>query len=459
MQHPVEGAHGGFQGGPRVGLDHRLDQPVDGRVLQADAVVAAGIGVAGGMPEAVLLVARRIGLGEARNDHVVVPRTYALDVLRSVHLAQAHIDADPRQVALERQQRALQALALEQEVEAQRPSGGVQQAPVDGMPAGLAEQAVGLHQALVDIAAAVVHRRSVGLAEDLLGDLPAQRLQQGQFVGAGQAAGGHLRVVEIAAQALVATAEELSVGPFEVEQQAQRLAYPAVLEQRPAQVEHQALEAGRVRVGKALLAQPAIAQGRRVVAAAPGLDAGLDIDVGLPGLERLQGHAAVAVVVETDPLEVVQATPDRQVASPPVGVAPVAHRTPRLGLLQPVRSAAQRRLHAAAVEVASLPPMPGQHVELGQHQRQFAVAGMTEIEADAQAILHHRLADLLVVGAPERAALLDQAIEGKLHVLGGDRHAVAEARPRIDMETHPAVVRGFLDVARQVAVFGERLVQ
>ncbi len=301
--------------------------------------------------------------------------------------------------------------------------------------------------------------RSVGLAEDLLGDLPAQRLQQGQFVGAGQAASGHLRVVEIAAQALVATAEELPVGPFEVEQQAQRLAYPAVLEQRPAQVEHQALEAGRVRVGKALLAQPAIAQGRRVVAAAPGLDAGLDIDVGLPGLERLQGHAAVAVVVETDPLEVVQATPDRQVASPPVGVAPVAHRTPRLGLLQPVRSAAQRRLHAAAVEVASLPPMPGQHVELGQHQRQLAVAGMTEIEADAQAILHHRLADLLVVGAPERAALLDQAIEGKLHVLGGDRHAVAEARPRIDMETHPAVVRGFLDVARQVAVFGERLVQ
>lgn len=41
--------------------------------------------------------------------------------------------------------------------------------------------------------------------------------------------------------------------------------------------------------------------------------------------------------------------------------------------------------------------MPGQHVELGQHQRQLAVAGMTEIEADAQAILHHRLADLLVV--------------------------------------------------------------
>ncbi|MCG3031566.1 extracellular solute-binding protein [Pseudomonas aeruginosa] len=43
----------------------------------------------------------------------------------SVHLAQADLDADPRQVARERQQRALQGKSLEQEVEAQRPSGDI----------------------------------------------------------------------------------------------------------------------------------------------------------------------------------------------------------------------------------------------------------------------------------------------------------------------------------------------
>ena len=391
------------------------------------------------------------------------------------------------------------------------------------------------------------------LGEHFLGQLRAQRFEQLQLRLVGQAAGGHLGVLEETAGALVGAEEQLLVGPFEVEQQGDGLADAAILEHRAADIEGEALHAHRVVVGNGFLNDPAAAQGRAVIAGGPVLGGVFEVVVELSGLEGFQRDGHVAVVVQGNGVEVVQPAGHRQIGGPPVGDALVAHGTAGGVAGDAIRAAAQRWLQAGAGEVALggqdlhgpqggqqllaggavqfgtqapgildvqgfhggecrqllslmrephvlgtgnvlalvqgdgdaatilcarqrgdgfqggcgvllgeialLPPVAGQDLQLADDQRQLAVAAVGEIEAHAMRTFGHRLFDVRVVVAVHRVALADQRVEGEHHILGGNRGAVMEAGLGAQVEAHEAVVRRLFDLFRQQAVFGERLVR
>ena len=72
--------------------------------------------------------------------------------------------------------------------------------------------------------------------------------------------------------------------------------------------------------------------------------------------------------------------------------------------------------------------MLGQHRQLAQHQRQFTVAAVLEVEGDAVWVVGDDAIHIAVVGAIEGRALLYQGVKGEDHVVGGDRCAVMKAR-------------------------------
>ncbi|MNP21188.1 hypothetical protein D3C76_1137980 [compost metagenome] len=102
--------------------------------------------------------------------------------------------------------------------------------------------------------------------------------------------------------------------------------------------------------------------------------------------------------------------------------------------------------------------MLGQHLDLAEDQRQFAVARVLEVEAYAQVVLGFHLGHVGVVVAVHGVAVLDQGIECEYHVRGRYRLAVVEPRLGVQVEAHVAVVRRLLDLLGEQAVFGEGLV-
>ncbi|MCY1436845.1 hypothetical protein D9M71_529830 [compost metagenome] len=137
QQHAVQRAGVVDQALPAVGLDQAFDQGVDGRVLEADQVAAAGVVGAAGVPIFSLLVAWRAGLAETADDQVEVPRAQAVDVLRDVGAADLQLDAEAGQVALERQQHALELDLGEEELDHHRLALAIQHAVLLQAPAGL----------------------------------------------------------------------------------------------------------------------------------------------------------------------------------------------------------------------------------------------------------------------------------------------------------------------------------
>ncbi|MNY09660.1 hypothetical protein D3C86_1425920 [compost metagenome] len=207
QQHAVQCAGVGDQALPAVGLDQAFDQGVDGGVLETDQVAAAGVVGAAGVPVFALLVARRAGLAEAADDQVEVARAQAVDVLRDVGAADLQLDAETGQVALERQQHALELDLREEELDHHRLALGIQHAVLLQAPAGLLQQLEGTPALLADHPAAVALRRLVLLAEHLGRQLCAPGFEQLQLGGRGQAAGGQLGVLEVAAGAHVGAVE------------------------------------------------------------------------------------------------------------------------------------------------------------------------------------------------------------------------------------------------------------
>ena len=112
---------------------------------------------------------------------------------------------------------------------------------------------VGAARLLADDATGIAERRGEGRAEHFIGHLAAPGLEQRQLRGIGQAACGQFGVLEVALVTLVGAEEQLLVGPLEIEQQGNRLAHPAVLEDRAAQVEGKTLHAHRVAVRQRFL--------------------------------------------------------------------------------------------------------------------------------------------------------------------------------------------------------------
>src|SRR5690606_2262120 len=84
------------------------------------------------------------------------------------------------------------------------------------------------------------------LFKHLVRDGATQRLQHLELVLVGQTGVGEFGIVEIAAGSRIGAVEQLTVGPFEIEEQTQGLAYSAVSQVRASNVEDEALHAGRI---------------------------------------------------------------------------------------------------------------------------------------------------------------------------------------------------------------------
>ena len=97
---------------------------------------------------------------------------------------------------------------------------GVDHLVVDDAPAGVLQQLVGAALLLANHAAGIGNTGLEHVREHLLGNLPAQGLQNGQLGFGRRCLGGHFRVLEVAASARIGAVEQLLVGPFKVEQQA-----------------------------------------------------------------------------------------------------------------------------------------------------------------------------------------------------------------------------------------------
>src|SRR5690606_21312498 len=126
----------------------------------------------------------------------------------------------------------------------------------------------------------------------------------------GQTLGAQLGVAEETRAALIGPVEQAAVGPFEIEQQGNRLAHPYILEVGLAQVEDKALHAPGIQVGDLFPDDASVAERRAVIAGAPVLGAELLVEIELAGLEGLQGHTQIPVVVDDDAIEIVEAAAD-----------------------------------------------------------------------------------------------------------------------------------------------------
>ncbi|MNG95499.1 hypothetical protein D3C79_545390 [compost metagenome] len=130
--------------GLAVGTHQAVDQAVDGRVLEHHEVVRTGVVGRRRAEVVVQLGAGRQGHRVGGDDHVVVTRHQAVDVLGRVDVADVQGDADLRQIALPRQQQALKPRLAIEEGERQRFALGIHQAVTLRAPAGLLKQCQGL---------------------------------------------------------------------------------------------------------------------------------------------------------------------------------------------------------------------------------------------------------------------------------------------------------------------------
>ena len=113
--------------------------------------------------------------------------------------------------------------------------------------------------------------------------------------------------------------------------------------------------------------------------------------------------------------------------------------------------------------------MLGQNRHQPQDQRQLAIVGSGEIEANGALAEGFGTANLGIIRAVIRATFVAQQLPGEDHVLGGDRMSVGEFCSRIERERRvaarrigfardqtPAFRRGRVGVAKMRETGGER---
>ena len=333
------------------------------------------------------------------------------------------------------------------------------QYPVAHHPARLLQHLLRGSQVAADVAGAVGGRGLVGAREHLRRNPVAISLQYPELPTLRKPGRGKLGIGEEALRAGVLAVEQVRVAPLEVERMGQRMAHAPVGEFRPSRVEPERLHAGGDLVVDQLPDHPAVRDVREVVGGAPFLRVVLAAEVELAGLERLDRDGGVAVVVVANDVDVVLSAVDREVAAPVVGHALQRDGPAGLDRRDAVGTAAQRRLEGGRFEVAPLPPVLRQDVDLPDDERQLAVHGVAEGEPDGARSRLRDAGDVRVIVAIERVPLRPQGLGGPDHVFHRHRTAVVPARLLAQRERHPRPVRRHVDGFHQQPVLGERLVQ
>ena len=105
--------------------------------------------------------------------------------------------------------------------------------------------------------------------EHLVRHLAAKRLQQLEFFRRRRPVRHHVRILERRMGARIGAVHDGLVGPFEIERQDQRLAHPRIPELVAAEIDEPALRARRRIVGQDFALDPAILDGREIIARRP----------------------------------------------------------------------------------------------------------------------------------------------------------------------------------------------
>ncbi len=265
--------------------------------------------------------------------------------------------------------------------------------------------------------------------------------------------------IEIARGPLIKAEEVCAVEPFEVEQLQDRLSHAHIGEDRAPRIEHQALHALWQSVRQIFLDGAAIAHCRKVVSGLPAPRVSLDPQIVEPFLERLEMRVAVAVVVEADLVEVEAAAVYGQVTAPVVGIAHEADRAAGVDLAHLVGARTKRRLESGILVGVGVDRVLGKHRHQPEDERDLAVAGRVEGEADDPVRQTLRLRDLGEIGAVVGATLGLEQLEREQHVVGRDRLAVGEVCLGVEMEGDRRAVFGNLDAFGHEPVEREGLVE
>jgi hypothetical protein len=207
------------------------------------------------------------------------------------------------------------------------------------LPACVLEELRSLAQIGANVVGRVVQRVLVHLGEHLRRHAVLHLVEDLEFAALRQfLRSGKLAVLEIAAHARILAIEQILVGPLEIEGEVERLAHAAVLKLRPAQIEDEALHWLRALDRDLLAPDEALAHCREIVGRRPVLGAGFLPVIEIAGLEALEGHRLIPIIVESHLVVVPLASGDRQVLAPIVGDALIGDRAPRGDLLDAVRT-------------------------------------------------------------------------------------------------------------------------
>ena len=308
-------------------------------------------------------------------------------------------------------------------------------------------------------AGAVGHRRLIGAVENV-GPHRAGKRRQQRALGRVRrpSASGKLAAFEEARGATVEPVEEVLVEPLEVEQQRDRLAHPHIGEHRAAGVEHERQHRLRQAARKRFLDHSSVAHGGKVVSGLPAPGVGLVAQVVEAFLERLEVAVGVAKEVEAQLVEIPEAAVDREILAPIGGIAPQRHAPPGIDRGHPVGAAGERRRERGLLEMRGIDGVARQYRHQSEDERQLAVAVRGDVEAHGAIAERGRARHLGVVDAIVRPAVVAQQFPGEDDVVGGDRRAVGERRPGVELEGDVGALVVCVDRARQQAVERERLV-
>ncbi len=259
-------------------------------------------------------------------------------------------------------------------------------------------------------------------------------------------------------RAVIGAVHDVLVGPFEIEGVDQRLAQAAVLELRAPHVDEPALRAGRRIVGQHGALDAAVLEGGKIVARRPGARGELLAEQIILGGEAFEADLAVAVIFETQRVEIVLPARHRQIGAPPILDALEFDEMAGLEAADLVGAAAERNFQRRLVErllgIIGREKIGRPATNSGTSRPRLSAKRTTTVRSSvASAPLKSRkqLGD-------DRMALFLQRGQREGHVMRGERRAVVEFRLGAQREAVGQPVVGDANAARGQPVHGVGLV-
>src|SRR5579863_2758704 len=241
----IERAASGYQRGPAFGGNDDVDQRIDRRIGNAGEVVRALERRRLRGKERAQRIARRRGEAEPVDGDVEIEAVAAGAVLYRIDDAQARLDAEDAEILDERRVMRLEGRLVNQELDGHGLAARQNELAVLDRATGLLDELRGLAQQRAILAGAVGDRRLVRLAEDLLRQVGAERLEQSKLRRVRHSLRHHVRVLKDRDGPLVRPVHDRLVRPFEVEGVTQRLAQARIGEFRASRIDEPTLRARR----------------------------------------------------------------------------------------------------------------------------------------------------------------------------------------------------------------------